>query len=217
MRRVILRGWALALGVVGALALAGPTAAQEKKVIIGVQCDRTGPTQIVGTVICPAFQDYFNYINSQGGIEGYKIEAPEIDNGYKVPPAVEAYERQKQQGAVMMSAYGTPQTQALNERLKPTTCRRPRPVSDRPRRTASAIRTCSRLRQATSRRAPPQSTSSNASSGAACKARRSPICITTTRLARSRCRSSRICRGPKDLICAPSPAAAGGRDGCAGA
>src|SRR3954454_5525671 len=116
MRRVILRGWALALGVVGALALAGPAAAQEKKVIIGVQCDRDGPTQIVGTVICPAFQDYFNYINSQGGIEGYKIEAPEIDNGYKVATAVEASERQKQQGAVMMSAYGTPQTQALNER-----------------------------------------------------------------------------------------------------
>jgi len=46
------RGWALALGAVAALGLAGPAAAQEKKVIIGVQCDRTGPTQIVGTVLC---------------------------------------------------------------------------------------------------------------------------------------------------------------------
>src|SRR5690242_1702650 len=127
MKRAVLwsrgRSWALALGAagglaVGALALAGTASAQEKKVLIGLQCDRTGPTQIVGTVLCPALQDYYSYINSQGGIEGYKIEAPEIDNAYKVPPAVEAYERQKQQGAILMSLYGTPQTQALNERLE---------------------------------------------------------------------------------------------------
>ena len=127
MKRAMLwsrgRGWVLALGAasgltVAALALAGTASAQEKKVLIGLQCDRTGPTQIVGTVLCPALQDYYAYINSQGGIEGYKIEAPEIDNSYKVPPAVEAYERQKQQGAILMSLYGTPQTQALNERLE---------------------------------------------------------------------------------------------------
>jgi len=35
-----------------------------------------------------------------------------------VPPAVEAYEHQKQQGAVIMAIYGTPQTHALNERLE---------------------------------------------------------------------------------------------------
>ena len=102
----------------GALVSAGPAAAQQKEVMIGVQCDRTGPTQIVGTVLCPAMQDYFNLINSKGGVDGYKIKAPEIDNGYKVPQAVEAYQQQKQQGAVIMSLYGTPQTHALNERLE---------------------------------------------------------------------------------------------------
>ncbi|MGE0259842.1 MAG: hypothetical protein AB7T18_13925 [Alphaproteobacteria bacterium] len=80
-------GWALALGALAVLGLAnlemtGPAAAQEKKVIIGVQCDRTGPTQIVGTVLCPAMQVYYNYINSKGGIDGDKIEAPEIDNAF---------------------------------------------------------------------------------------------------------------------------------------
>ena len=118
MRLATMPNWALALGALAALGLAGPAAAQEKKVVIGVQCDRTGPTQIVGTVLCPAMQDYYNYINSNGGIEGYKIEAPEIDNSYKVPQAVEAYQRQKQDGAVIMSLYGTPQTHALNERLE---------------------------------------------------------------------------------------------------
>ncbi|HEX5318548.1 MAG TPA: ABC transporter substrate-binding protein, partial [Stellaceae bacterium] len=108
----------LVAGAALGLALAGAARAEDKVLVIGDQCDRTGPTQIVGTVLCPAMQDYYNYINSKGGVDGYKIEAPEIDNAYKVPPAVEAYERQKQQGAVIMSLYGTPQTVALNQRLE---------------------------------------------------------------------------------------------------
>jgi len=102
-----------------ALTFTGPAMAQQKgEILIGTQCDRTGPTQIVGIRICPAFQDYVNLVNSKGGVEGFKIVAPEIDNEYKVPPAVEAYERQKQQGAVSMSLYGTPQVQALNQKLE---------------------------------------------------------------------------------------------------
>ncbi len=95
----------------------GGAAAQEKEVLIAWQCDRTGPTQIVGVVYCPAIQDYINMINSKGGIEGYKIKSNELDNEYKVPQAVEEYERQKQMGAVSMLIYGTPQAQALNQKL----------------------------------------------------------------------------------------------------
>jgi branched-chain amino acid transport system substrate-binding protein len=102
----------------GALWLSAGASAQQKELVVGTQCDRTGPTQIVGIRICPAFQDYINLINSKGGVEGFKIKAPEIDNEYKVPPAVEAYERQKQEGAVSMSLYGTPQVQALNQKLE---------------------------------------------------------------------------------------------------
>jgi branched-chain amino acid transport system substrate-binding protein len=107
----------LAFAAAGGLATSGGAMAQQKELIIGTQCDRTGPTQIVGIRICPAQQDYFSLINSKGGIEGFKIVAHEIDNEYKVPPAVEAYERQKQQGAVSMMLYGTPQVQALNQKL----------------------------------------------------------------------------------------------------
>jgi branched-chain amino acid transport system substrate-binding protein len=114
-----LRGKAFAAAVVAiGLGFAGAAMADQKEVMIGVQCDRTGATQIVGVVLCPAMQDYFNLINSKGGVEGYKINAPEIDNQYKVPQAVEAYERQKQQGAVIMSLYGTPQVVALNQKLE---------------------------------------------------------------------------------------------------
>src|ERR1700676_4729418 len=116
MRRVstILAGVAVGAAAAG---FAGSAAAADKgEILIGTQCDRTGPTQIVGIRLCPAVQDYVNLLNSKGGVEGFKIVAPEIDNEYKVPPAGEAYERQKQQGAVSMMLYGTPQVQALNQK-----------------------------------------------------------------------------------------------------
>src|SRR5215469_3252640 len=101
-----------------ALNFAGHASAQQKEIVIGAQCDRTGPTQIVGVVICPAQSDYFNLINSKGGLSGFTLRYNELDNEYKVPPAVEEYERQKGEGAVSMMIYGTPQTQALNQRLE---------------------------------------------------------------------------------------------------
>ena len=98
--------------------LAGPAAAQQKEVLIGMQCDRTGATQITGVVLCPAMHDYYDLVNAGGGVGGYTIKADEIDNEYKVPQAVEAYQRQKQEGAVLMTLYGTPMTVALNQRLE---------------------------------------------------------------------------------------------------
>jgi branched-chain amino acid transport system substrate-binding protein len=106
-----------AAAAVTVLYLGGAALAEEKTVMIGGQCDRTGPTQIVGVVICPAIQDYIDLVNSKGGVDGYKIKYNELDNEYKVPQAVEEYQRQKQEGAVSMAIYGTPQVQALNQKL----------------------------------------------------------------------------------------------------
>jgi hypothetical protein len=73
--------FAAALGAAAGLWLASSAfAADEKELVIGDQCDRTGPTQIVGTVLCPAMQDYYALVNSQGGVEGWKIRGDEIDN-----------------------------------------------------------------------------------------------------------------------------------------
>jgi branched-chain amino acid transport system substrate-binding protein len=108
----------LVLGAAAGLYLANPAAAQQKEVLIGMQCDRTGATQITGVVLCPAMHDYYDLVNAGGGVEGYTIKADEIDNEYKVPQAVEAYQRQKQEGAVLMTLYGTPMTVALNQRLE---------------------------------------------------------------------------------------------------
>ena len=105
-------------GALGAAALLLATSAlAQKDIVIGLQCDRTGPTQTVGVFLCPGYHDYIALLNSKGGVGGAKIRAVEIDTEYKVPAAVEAYERHKKEGAVLIGLYGTPQTQALTQRL----------------------------------------------------------------------------------------------------
>ena len=117
MRHVLAIAMALVLGGSGLLAPAPSIAQSKGDIVIGVQCDRTGATQIVGTVLCPGFHDYISLINSKGGVEGHKINALEVDHEYKVPPAVESYERFKKEGAVSIAVYGTPQIYALAAKL----------------------------------------------------------------------------------------------------
>jgi branched-chain amino acid transport system substrate-binding protein len=107
----------LLTGLIGAtLAAAGPAAAGHE-IVLGLQCDRTGATQTVGVHLCPGYHDYVKLINAKGGVNGHKIRALEIDHEYKVPQGVEAYERHKKEGAVVISLYGTPHTYALTQKL----------------------------------------------------------------------------------------------------
>ena len=107
----------LALLAAAALALGAGAPASAAEIVIGAQCDRTGPTQTVGTNLCPGFNDYIKLVNTKGGVNGHTIRADEVDNEYKVPPAVESYERYKKEGAVTVSVYGTPQIYALTQKL----------------------------------------------------------------------------------------------------
>ncbi len=100
------------------LALGGGQALAQKELVFGFQCDRTGPTATVGVNLCPGYHDYVALINSKGGVEGFKIRVIEVDNEYKVPPAMEAHERFKKEGAVLEGLFGTPQTAALNKKLE---------------------------------------------------------------------------------------------------
>jgi branched-chain amino acid transport system substrate-binding protein len=104
------------IAMAGLLAV-GDASAQQKEVMVGGMCDRTGPTQINGIAICPAISDYYDLVNSKGGVEGYRIKYTEIDHEYKVPAGVEAYQTEKRDGAVSIMVYGTPQVQALNQSL----------------------------------------------------------------------------------------------------
>jgi len=110
------------LGIAAAFAAAtvagaSVASAQKKDVVLGFQTDRTGVTANIGVPVGTGYNDYVALINSKGGVEGYKLKVVEIDNEYKVPPAVEGYERQKKEGAVVIGLFGTPHTQALTARL----------------------------------------------------------------------------------------------------
>jgi len=117
MKRIARGTLALAAASASLVWMVDRPAAQQKELVIGEQCDRTGATQLVGVILCPGIMDYINLINSKGGVEGYRIRLDEIDHEYKVPPAIEAYERYKAEGAVSIMLYGTPQTQALTQKL----------------------------------------------------------------------------------------------------
>jgi branched-chain amino acid transport system substrate-binding protein len=117
MKRIARGTLALAAASASLVCMIDRPAAQQKELVIGEQCDRTGATQLVGVILCPGIMDYIDLINSKGGVEGYRIRLDEIDHEYKVPPAIEAYERYKAEGAVSIMLYGTPQTQALTQKL----------------------------------------------------------------------------------------------------
>jgi branched-chain amino acid transport system substrate-binding protein len=117
MKRIVTGTLVLAAASASLVWTVDRPSAQQKELVIGEQCDRTGATQLVGVILCPGVMDYINLINSKGGVEGYRIRLDEIDHEYKVPPAVEAYERYKAEGAVSIMLYGTPQTQALTQKL----------------------------------------------------------------------------------------------------
>ncbi|MBX9945177.1 MAG: ABC transporter substrate-binding protein [Reyranella sp.] len=117
MTRFVKR-WLGMAAATATLALGGGQAFAQKELVFGLHCDRTGPTATVGTVMCPGYHDYIALVNSKGGVEGHKIKVLEIDNEYKVPPAIEAHERFKKEGAVLEGLYGTPQVSALNKKME---------------------------------------------------------------------------------------------------
>jgi len=117
MRQFLVIATALIVAAGSLLTPSASFAQSKSEIVIGVQCDRTGPTQIVGTVLCPGFHDYIALVNSKGGVDGHPLKALEIDHEYKVPPAVESYERFKKDGAVTIAVYGTPQIYALAAKL----------------------------------------------------------------------------------------------------
>ncbi|HVQ75182.1 MAG TPA: ABC transporter substrate-binding protein [Candidatus Binatia bacterium] len=116
MKRSLTMVFGAALIAATVLGAPAPALAQ-KEIVIGLQCDRTGATQTVGVNLCPGYHDYINLANAKGGVEGWKIRALEIDHEYKVPQGMESYERHKKEGAVLISIYGTPHTQALTQKL----------------------------------------------------------------------------------------------------
>jgi len=106
------------LGAAAVVAGSVASTASAEDIVIGMMCDRTGPTSVTGTALCPGYHDYINLYNKNGGAMGCMLNAHEIDHEYKVPPAVEAYQTYKSENAVLISPYGTPMVYALVQKMR---------------------------------------------------------------------------------------------------
>lgn len=108
-RRTVMAGGALA----ALLALGAPALAQEKVIKFAMPQDFTRVYTFVTSEYSQGQRDYFTLVNERGGINGYRIVADVSDHGNDLPRAIEAYERAKREGAILIDPLSTPMARAL--------------------------------------------------------------------------------------------------------
>ncbi len=102
---------AMRLAMAVAVLATGQAMAQEVKV--GGIFDLTGITSDVGKPYAQGVRDYVALTNSKGGINGKEIKLIDVDYAYKIPEAVSAYKRMKEEQVVLINGWGTGDTLAL--------------------------------------------------------------------------------------------------------
>lgn len=101
-----------------ALSLAIPAAlAQDKVIKIGAPMDFTKVYTFVTAEYSQGQRDYITMINERGGINGFRIHLDVTDHGNDMPRAIEAYERYKREGYVMIDPLSTPIARGLVSRV----------------------------------------------------------------------------------------------------
>lgn len=110
-RRIFLSGTAAALAA-PAVSTTGAFA-QDKVVRFTLSQDFTRIYTFVTSEYNQGQRDYFTLINERGGINGYRIVADVSDHANDLPRAIEAYERGKREGSVLIDPLSTPVARAL--------------------------------------------------------------------------------------------------------
>ena len=93
-----------------------PAAAQEKVIRFSMPQDFTKIYTFVTAEYNQGHRDYISLVNARGGINGYTIATDVSDHGNDLPRAIEAFERAKSQGAVLVDPLSTPVARALTPR-----------------------------------------------------------------------------------------------------
>ncbi len=93
------------------------TALAEKPVVIGYHVDYDRLTTL-GPPTAQGIKDYIKVFKKNGGmVQGVPIEFSECNHGYDVNRSLECYQRQKMEGIVSLSTFGTPHTYSLTPKL----------------------------------------------------------------------------------------------------
>jgi ABC-type branched-subunit amino acid transport system substrate-binding protein len=98
------------LGMVSASLAMAETGVSDSTILVGQSAPLSGPSQELGNDMKLGIQLYFDYVNSQGGINGRKLELKTLDDGYE-PERTAANTRQLtgKDGAFSLLGYvGTP-------------------------------------------------------------------------------------------------------------
>ncbi|WP_019414322.1 ABC transporter substrate-binding protein [Paenisporosarcina sp. TG20] len=110
----------LLLGILAACGDEGaePTGDGEKVIKIGGLFDETGATGDVGAPYAEGERAYFEYINSKGGVNGYKVDFIGEDYAYDTSRAQQVYQslRDRHEVAAVLG-WGTADTEALRKQI----------------------------------------------------------------------------------------------------
>ncbi len=108
-------------GLLGATAsaamLAGPVQAENDDITVGLLQDFTAVYTFVTDEYSQGQQDYLNLVNARGGIDGHMINAVVRDTGNEPQRGIEAYNRVREEGAVLVDFLSTPVSRANVNRV----------------------------------------------------------------------------------------------------
>jgi hypothetical protein len=91
--------------------------AEDERIIrFGMPQDFTKIYTFVTAEYSQGQRDYISLVNGRGGVNGYKIVADVSDHANDLPRAIEAYERLKREGMVLVDPLSTPVARALVSR-----------------------------------------------------------------------------------------------------
>lgn len=104
----------MAMGIATLASGAAPQVlAQDKVIKFGMAQDFTKVYTFVTAEYSQGQRDYFTLVNERGGVRGWKIQAEVVDHGNEPQRGIEAYERFKREGAVLIDPFSTPVSRAL--------------------------------------------------------------------------------------------------------
>lgn len=103
----------MAATLAAAMATAGSAAAQEDAIKFGLLQDFTAVYTFVSGEYNQGQRDYLTLVNEEGGLDGTMFEAIVRDHGNEPQRGIEAYNRAKEEGAVLFDFFSTPVSRAL--------------------------------------------------------------------------------------------------------